>query len=79
MITCRRASRLISAGQDRRLSWLERILLGLHLLGCRACCRFRRAVRWLHTSLAPAARAVKLPSAARQRLQEALDRAAREP
>jgi len=78
MITCRRATRLISDGLDRPLSWLQRLLLGLHLLGCRACCRFRRAARWLHRSLTTVTRDVGLPAAARQRLQEALDRAARE-
>jgi hypothetical protein len=78
MISCRRASRLISDGLDQRLSWFQRFLLGSHLLGCRACCRFRRAVRWLHQSLASAAGDVELPMAARQRLQDAVNRAMRE-
>jgi hypothetical protein len=78
MLTCRWASRLISEGRERRLSWWEWPLLGLHLLGCRACRRFRRAVRWLHESLAGIADVVRLPAEARQRLQDALDRAARE-
>jgi hypothetical protein len=78
MISCRRATRWLSDGLDRPLSWFQRLLLGLHLLGCRACCRFRRAVRWLHRSLSSVTRDVRLPADARQRLQEALDRAARE-
>ena len=78
MITCRRASRLISEGMERPLTWLERPLLWLHLLGCRACTRFRRAVRWLHRSLAGDASDIRLPAEARERLRDALDRAARE-
>jgi hypothetical protein len=78
MISCRRATRLISDGLDRPLSWFQRLFLGLHLLGCRACGRFRRAARWLHGSLRSVTRDVRLPADARQRLQEALDRAARE-
>jgi hypothetical protein len=78
MISCRRATRLISDGLERRLPWWQRLLLRLHLLGCRACSRFRRAARWLHGALPSAAEDVRLPADARTRIQEALDRAARE-
>jgi hypothetical protein len=78
MMSCRRASRLISEGMERRLTWWERPLLWLHLLGCRACGRFRRAVRWLHESLTRPPRDIRLPVAARERLRATLDRAARE-
>ncbi len=78
MITCRQVSRLISDRQDRSLSWAERVSVGLHLLGCMPCRRFRRAVRWLHRAFAfPHIDAV-LPLEARERMRLALKRAARE-
>lgn len=78
MLTCRGATRLISDTLDRSLSWFERLSLGVHLLGCGPCCRFRRAVRWLHKSLASAPENEGLPPEARERIRVALERAARE-
>jgi hypothetical protein len=78
MLTCRHATRLISDTLDRSLSWFERLSLGVHLLGCGPCCRFRRAVRWLHNSLASAPETERLPQEARERIRAALERAGRE-
>jgi hypothetical protein len=78
MLNCRDATRLISDGLDRSLSWLERLGLGVHLLGCGPCCRFRRAVRWLQGALASAPEDERLPPEARERIRIALERAARE-
>ncbi len=78
MRSCRHATRLISDALDRSLSWLERLGLGIHLLGCRPCRRFRRAVRWLHGVLAAPPADVRLPADARERIQRALGRAANE-
>lgn len=36
-LSCRQASRLMSAKLDRELSWWERIALKLHLAICDAC------------------------------------------
>jgi Putative zinc-finger len=77
VFSCRRATRLISDGLDRSLSWVERLGLAVHLLGCPPCARFRRAARWLQRGLAPAFREVRLPAAARDRIRRALGRAAR--
>jgi hypothetical protein len=52
--------------------------MGVHLLGCEPCCRFRRAVRWLHDSLASAPENEHLSPEARERIREAVERAARE-
>jgi hypothetical protein len=79
MLNCRDATRLISDGLDRSLSPAERLRLGLHLLLCTPCHRFRRAARWLHDVLAtPPAADVRLPDAARDRIRRALERAARD-
>ena len=75
MLTCRHATRLISDGLDRSLSWAERLRLGVHLLVCAPCLRFRRAARWLHRALGSPPADVRLPAAARARIRRALDRA----
>jgi predicted anti-sigma-YlaC factor YlaD len=78
MMTCRHATRLLSDRLDRPLSWLETLGLGVHLLGCEACRRFRRATGWLHRALVSSADDVELPSDARERIRVALEQAARD-
>lgn len=39
--TCRRASELMLAAEDRALRWHERLALRLHWRICAACVRFR--------------------------------------
>jgi hypothetical protein len=75
MPSCRQATRLLSDGLDRSLSLGERLRLGVHLLACPPCQRFRRAARWLQQALASPAR-VGLPAEARDRIRRALERAA---
>jgi hypothetical protein len=78
MLTCQDTTRLLSARLERRLSWLERLVVGVHLLGCRHCRRFRRALDWLHRSLASAPVDVRMPRDARERVRRAMELAARE-
>ena len=78
MWTCRHATCLLSDRLERSLSWFESLCLGVHLLGCRPCRRFRRAPGWLHESLASASEDVRMPSDARERVRHAMDLAARE-
>jgi hypothetical protein len=78
MWTCRHATRLISDGLDRSLSWTQRLLLGIHLLGCVPCRRFHAAAHWLHQTLASPPADVRLPDEARARIQRVLERAARD-
>ena len=44
MVSCKEASRLLSQGEDRRLSLGERIKLRLHLVVCTGCMRFKRQI-----------------------------------
>jgi hypothetical protein len=78
MFSCRRATRLISDGLDRSLSLGERLRLGVHLLGCPPCRRFRRSARGLQRVLASPPADVPLPAEARERIRRALERAARD-
>ena len=77
-LTCRHTTRLISDRLERSLSWLERLCLRVHLLGCQPCCRFARAVRWLHHTLPSAPSNECLPVKVRERIRLALEQAAKE-
>jgi hypothetical protein len=77
-LTCRHTSRLLSDRLERSLSWFEWLCLRVHLLGCEPCCRFGRAIRWLHRVLADAPNDAQLPAEARERIRRALEEAARE-
>jgi len=50
-LSCREASRLISQGMDRRLSFTEKIALRLHLVICDACTRLNRHMEFLRRAL----------------------------
>ena len=50
-LTCRDATRLVLAGEDRRLTAGERVRLRLHLLVCRLCPRFVRQVDFMRRAL----------------------------
>jgi hypothetical protein len=76
VLSCRDLSRMVSDGLERRLAWWERLVLGAHLLTCRPCRHFCRAVRWLHASLPSAPSDARLAPAARARIQRALEEAA---
>lgn len=51
MLNCREATRLMLAGEDRRLRWRERVGVRLHLLVCKACARFERQARLMRRAL----------------------------
>ncbi|HEY6239957.1 MAG TPA: zf-HC2 domain-containing protein [Burkholderiales bacterium] len=50
-LSCREASRLISEGMDRRLSFTEKFALRLHVGICDACTRFTRQIELLRRAL----------------------------
>lgn len=47
MMTCKRATQLMSEELDRPLSLRERVMLGLHLMMCSGCTHFRRQMSFL--------------------------------
>jgi predicted anti-sigma-YlaC factor YlaD len=73
---CTTATRLISDDLDRRLTWLERLDLNVHLLGCTPCRRFRRAVHLLQRVVTSAADESRLSEGARARIRKAIELAA---
>jgi hypothetical protein len=50
-LSCSEASKLISEGMDRHLSFAERIGLSLHVRICDACTRFTSQVNFLRKAL----------------------------
>ncbi len=49
VLSCKEASLLLSQAEDRRLSWVERLQLRLHLSLCEACTRFSHQIVFLRT------------------------------
>lgn len=50
MLTCKEATRLISAGLDRPLTWQERLRLRTHLALCSGCQAFQRQLDFLRAA-----------------------------
>jgi len=50
-LSCKEASRLISEGMDRHLSFREKIVLWLHVRVCDACSRFTKQLVFLRRAL----------------------------
>jgi hypothetical protein len=50
-LSCREASHLVSEGLDRRLGWVERIALRVHLAICEGCTNFSRQVAFLRKAV----------------------------
>jgi len=79
MFSCRRASRLMSDAQDRRLTWRERVSLRVHLCICRYCRKAQKHFRFLqslgqlwHQHGEGEGAETRLPDDARQRILERL-------
>jgi hypothetical protein len=49
--TCKEASALLIAREDRALPWVERLALRLHLAICEACPRFERQLLTLRNAM----------------------------
>lgn len=52
MVSCKEASRLLSQGEERRLSPGVRIKLRLHLMACTGCTRFKRQIDFMRDAMA---------------------------
>lgn len=61
MMSCTKATQLISEGQDRTLTRAERVRLSVHTMMCRSCNRFGKqmillrniARKFAHTGMPP--------------------------
>ena len=51
MLSCKEVTRLLSQREDRRLSYVERVKLGLHLRVCVACTRFSQQLAFMREAL----------------------------
>ena len=49
--TCKEATALMVAREDRALGWSDRIALHLHLVACKACPRFERQMLGMRQQL----------------------------
>ncbi len=47
MLTCKQVSELVSNSMDRRLGWLERWRLAVHLKACEGCRNFQKRISFL--------------------------------
>jgi hypothetical protein len=85
MPSCKEVTRLASESLDRKLSFRQRMAVGVHMLLCSACSRFRRQMLFLREvgrrlavgeSTGPAALddANGLSAEARERIRRALER-----
>ena len=51
MPTCKEVSRLVSQGLDRRLGFIERLRLRVHLALCEGCTNFRKQAAFLRAAV----------------------------
>ena len=51
MLTCRQVSHLVSEEQDRRLGWLERWRLRVHLKVCEGCRHFHDNMQFMRKAV----------------------------
>jgi len=51
LLTCRQISHLVSEATDRRLGWLERWRLRMHLKVCAGCRHFQDNMDFIRTAI----------------------------
>jgi hypothetical protein len=51
MPTCKEVSRLVSLGLDRRLGFVERLRLRVHLAICDGCTNFKKQMEFLRKAV----------------------------
>ena len=51
MLTCKDTSRLISEAQERKLTFIEKVNLRIHILACASCRRFEQQIGFLRNAL----------------------------
>ena len=50
MLSCKEATRLMSAAQERKLGVSERLQLELHLVICKGCANYRKQMDFLRAA-----------------------------
>ena len=84
MVSCKRAGELISLSFETKSSLRQRLVLAVHLCGCRWCRRFRRQLRLMEQACrtwarsdrtTKAAAGAALSAEARERIRRALRQA----
>lgn len=78
MITCKRATELISKSMEESLSLVERAELKLHLFLCECCEQFRKQVELLRGVLRKEGEQGALSQSAKDRMHQAVDKAKEE-
>lgn len=51
MLSCKEVSHLLSDRMDRKLGFMERVRLRMHLAMCAACSRVERQLDFLHQAM----------------------------
>jgi hypothetical protein len=51
ILSCKEATQLVSEGLDRRLGFVERVALRLHLAICNGCSHFRKQALFLRKAM----------------------------
>lgn len=51
MISCDKATYLISKGEEKKLSCKERYQLNVHLMGCKFCRRYKKEIQYIDQAL----------------------------
>jgi len=51
ILSCKEATHLVSQGLDRRLGFVERLALRLHLAICNGCSNFSKQVAFLRKAM----------------------------
>ncbi len=79
IISCKRASQLISKSLDQHLSFSERLKLRLHLLICDVCKRFKQQLYMLRLAIKGLIKqtendeTIQLPLQAKERIQKMIE------
>lgn len=77
MISCKKASILLSASMDRELTFIERLRLRMHLMVCKWCRRFRIQLVFLQSLGEEISKEdhdfASLPQEAKERIQSRLN------
>jgi putative zinc finger protein len=51
MLSCKEVTHLVSAGLDRKLGFVERVRLRLHLAVCDGCSHFTKQVKFIRKAM----------------------------